>query len=413
MILKTAMAQVCGDPQEPQRSHIGCSGCHLSSPQQPICNTFNNNSSSRHATTTQLSTPALKMKTLLLCFSLLAYNATNASPFWLSGWLTVEPAEPDLAEETEIANEEPEMAEEHEGSPSLEGSGGLEEQEGSGDPGRIEKWHSLQFPCGALGAPACPGNINPLSSTTTISLTTTEATTTTTSAATTKAQAGLFGLGITIAGTDIHLRKGNLDKSEKLKPIAVPCGAFPAPACPDPSSSATSPAKGSGGLLGLGIKLPFTDVAILRKGNLEETEKLKPLKFPCGVLPLPACPADQEAPQPPTPASAPTPAPAAGGLLGYGLKFPFTDVEILREGSVEIEEEPRTKAPSKSWWPQGRSVNVDLKWNKLEEVALDKDKLNKIDAVGVNDKLKLIQKEEVGVNNNLKLNKKQIESTMT
>ena len=405
MILKTAksytLAQVCGDPQEPQRSRIGCSGCHLSSPQQPICNTFNNNSSSRHATTTQLSTPALKMKTLLLCLSLLAYNATNASPFWLSGWLTVEPAEPDVTEEIEIADDEPDMADEH------------EEQEGSGGPGRIEKWHSLQFPCGALGAPACPGNINPVSSTTTIRSTTTEATTTTTSAATTKAQAGLFGLGITIAGTDIHLRKGNVEKSEKLKPIAVPCGAFPAPACPDPASSGTSQAQGSGGLLGLGIKLPFTDVAILRKGNLEETEKLKPLKFPCGVLPLPACPADQEAPQPPTPAPAPSPspAPAAGGLLGYGLKFPFTDVEILREGSVEIEEEPRTKAPSKSWWPQGRSVNVDLKWNKLEEVALDKDKLNKIDAVGVNDKLKLIQKQEVGVNNNFKLNKKQIEST--
>ena len=354
------------------------------------------------------------MKTLLLCFSLLAYNATNASPFWLSGWLTVEPAEPDLTEETEIADEEPEMAEEHEGSPSLEGSEGLEEQEGSGGPGRIEKWHSLQFPCGALGAPACPGNINPLSSTTTISLTTTEATTTTTSAATTIAQAGLFGLGITIAGTDIHLRKGNVDKSEKLKPIAVPCGAFPAPTCPDPTSLDPSQAQGSGGLLGLGIKLPFTDVAILRKGNLEETEKLKPLKFPCGVLPLPACPADQEAPKAPTPTPSPSPAPAAGGLLGYGLKFPFTDVEILREGSVEIEEEPRTKAPSKSWWPQGRSVNVDLKWNKLEEVALDKDhNLNKIEAVEVNDKLKLIQKEEVGVNNNLKLNKKQIESTMT
>ena len=178
------------------------------------------------------------MRSLLLLFSLVLVSVT-ASPFWLGGW------------------------------------GGE----------KMVKWHKLKMPCGLFVTPGCPGEVN------------TPTTTTTTTTTTEAPKPGIFGLGIDIPGTGVVLKEGSLEETTKLKPIAVPCGVFPLPVCPGDAS----PSKGEGGLLGLGVKIPLTDIEILREGNAEDSWwpqgrkanvdlRWNKLEMPCGVFGTPACP---------------------------------------------------------------------------------------------------------------------------
>merc|ERR1712088_416495 len=170
--------------------------------------------------------------------------------FWLSGWGDSEINDNEMTEEPEIA-EEPEITEE------------------AGD--RMEKWNTLKVPCGALGTVACPEGVNPSQS---------PATTDTTEAP----SAGIFGLEIPLTG--IVLREGSveLEATEKLKPIAVPCGLFPLPDCP----ANVNPSKGN-------VEAATTTTSTEdswwpqgRKANVDL--KWNMLKMPCGVLGAPACP---------------------------------------------------------------------------------------------------------------------------
>ena len=211
------------------------------------------------------------MRSLLLLFSLLV--STTALPFfWPAGWGDSELAEkpemdekPEMAEKPEIVEkpettEKPEMVEKHETS---------EEPETAEEPGRIEKWHTLKMPCGVFGVAACPGGVNPF--------------TTTTTTTTTEAPAGIFGLNVEIPLTEILLREGSIEaETLKLKPIALPCGVFPLPACPGNVNPSKEPEEAT-------TKAPNRYWwAHGRKANVDL--RWNKLKMPCGVLGAPACP---------------------------------------------------------------------------------------------------------------------------
>ena len=245
------------------------------------------------------------MRSLLLLFSLL--TSTTALPFWLSGWGGSEinedfemteqsemAEEPEMTEgpemtEESVSTEEPEIAEEadertfwltgwgdsqiNENSEIAEQTEMTEEEpEMTEEPeiaeeadDRMEKWNTFKVPCGVLGTLACPEGVNPSQSPTT----TTEA-----------PSAGILGLEIPLTG--IVLREGSVEATEKLKPIAVPCGLFPLPDCPanvNPSQGATATST----------EAPEDSWWPQgRKANVDL--KWNKLEMPCGVLGAPACP---------------------------------------------------------------------------------------------------------------------------
>ena len=186
--------------------------------------------------------------------------STSALPFWLSGW-----GDSELKDDSELA-EEPEMPKE----PEI-----IEEPEMAEEADKTEKWHTLEMPCGIFGVAACPGGVNPSINPTTTTTTTTEA------------PPGIFGLDIEVPGVGIVLREGNIELSEKLKPIALPCGVFPLPACP----GGVNPSNGSVEAEEEAAPVEAANDSWWPQGRKANVDlRWNKLKMPCGVFGAPACP---------------------------------------------------------------------------------------------------------------------------